>query len=308
MLKVEISGFYDEASPLLDEQLALCKKLGGHYICPREVDKKNIADYTYEEFVEKIKPRLDKAGILFSSIGSPIGKIPWDDDEAFNKQKKQLLELIKIAQEMKCEYIRIFAFYVEDNEKEKAYPTIVKKMKEFLALVKGQGVKLLLEDEKKVYGSAPEEILRLYQDLSDPSLALCFDASNYIQCGHDALEAFHLLKDHISYMHLKDCSKWGVEVPFGLGEGHYEEILQELSEMNYQGFFTLEPHLFWYADLKKKVYLNPLGFITEKNKYKAFRLINKAEKIKYFSFPTRKEVFVWQFTRVQQALNKEAQK
>src|SRR5699024_8464118 len=86
MSQVKISGFYDEVSSKLDDQIALIKEFGEQYLCPRVVDGKNIADYTAAEFARDIKPRLDAAGIKFSSIGSPIGKIGLYDDPAYESQ------------------------------------------------------------------------------------------------------------------------------------------------------------------------------------------------------------------------------
>ena len=53
-----ISGFADEIDMNLDEQLRVVKELGMNYICVRAADGKGIADYTPEEFQEKILPRL----------------------------------------------------------------------------------------------------------------------------------------------------------------------------------------------------------------------------------------------------------
>ncbi|MDE7373639.1 MAG: hypothetical protein K2N18_06215 [Clostridia bacterium] len=110
MGKIAISGFYDEINSNLSTQIATIKELGESYLCPRNLDGKNIADFTFEEFKENVYPVLSKEGIKFSSIGSPIGKVGIDDEEGFAKQKKQLAELVKIAQLMECKYIRIFSF------------------------------------------------------------------------------------------------------------------------------------------------------------------------------------------------------
>ena len=80
MSKFTISGFYDEVSVDLNTQIGEIKQLGESYLCPRSVNGKNIADYTAEEFERDIKPILDKEGIMFSSIGSPIGKVNIDDE------------------------------------------------------------------------------------------------------------------------------------------------------------------------------------------------------------------------------------
>ena len=93
---VKISGFYDEVSSDLETQCKLVKELGETYMCPRKVNGRNIASYTAEEFQREVKPTLDKYGVKFSSIGSPIGKIRWDDDDAYESQLRQLEELVKI--------------------------------------------------------------------------------------------------------------------------------------------------------------------------------------------------------------------
>lgn len=115
MNEITISGFYDEISSALSTQIAVLHELGETYMCPRNVDGKNIADYTFEEFKEKIFPVLKKEGVKFSSIGSPIGKVGIDDEEGFEKQKKQLAELVKIAKLTGCEYIRVFSFFYGDK-------------------------------------------------------------------------------------------------------------------------------------------------------------------------------------------------
>ena len=80
---IKISGFIDEASSLLDEQIAVMKELGQEYICPRTIDKKNITGISFEEFEKNIKPKLVENNIKFSSIGSGIGKIKLYDDASY---------------------------------------------------------------------------------------------------------------------------------------------------------------------------------------------------------------------------------
>ena len=238
MGNITISGFYDEISSKLSAQIGVMHELGETYMCPRNLDGKNIADYTLEEFEDKIYPVLKREGIKFSSIGSPIGKVGIDDEEGFEKQKRQLAELVKIAKLTECGYIRVFSFFYGDRDPDSCHDKVVKRMRELLSIVKGSGVKLLHENEKKIYGDVPERVMKLYRELDDEDLVLCFDASNYIQCDADPVAAFDALKDHVVYYHVKDCSSYKVEVPVGLGEGHYEYII---------GRGALRVH-YWRAD------------------------------------------------------------
>ena len=72
-------------------------------------DGKGIAEYTAEEFAEKLLPRLDEAQVKISSMGSPIGKIQIDSEEDFEKQKAQLEEICKMCNMSGCRYIRMSA-------------------------------------------------------------------------------------------------------------------------------------------------------------------------------------------------------
>ena len=304
MSKITISGFYDEINGGLSAQIAAIKELGESYLCPRNIDGKNIADFTFEEFKEKVYPTLSSVGIKFSSIGSPIGKVGIDDEEGFEKQKKQLAELVKIAQLMECKYIRIFSFYYGKKNPADCHDKVVKRLKEFLNIAKGSGVKLMHENEKKVYGDEPERVLAIYNDIADEDFVLCFDASNYVQCNVNPIKAFDMLKEHVVYYHIKDCSKYKVEVPVGTGEGCYSYILAELVKRNYEGFMTLEPHTFKYSMMKLPIYFIPFMPLILKNYFKAFRLVDKKMGVGFFKHISRKQVFVWQYNNLKKLLKK----
>ena len=56
-------------------------------------------------------------------------------------------------------------------------------------------------------------------------------------------EAYEMLKEHIAYVHIKDCIHAKGVVPAGFGDGHLKEILTDLYRSGYHGFLSLEPHL-----------------------------------------------------------------
>ena len=296
-MKVTISGFYDEVSSNLDEQIALVRELGEKYICPRRIDGKNIADYTAEEFAKSVKPRLDAAGIGFSSIGSPIGKVKIDDEEGFARQLRQLKELAEIAKMMNCRYIRVFSFFVPQNGDAAACrDKVMEKMKKFVEVVEGTDIILLHENEKKIYGDTADRATDVYESVNSPHLKLCYDASNFIQVGENPNEAFEKLKDKVVYYHIKDCDKeTRVEVPMGLGSTDYKKIFDELAELGYEGFMTLEPHTAKYAVARKYVYFIPFARYIVPNFYKAFKYIDEKLGNTNSSVVTRKDVFVLQY-------------
>ena len=72
-----------------------------------------------------------------------------------------------------------------------------------------------------------------------------FDFANFVQAKQDTLEAYELLKDYISYIHVKDARlENGMVVPSGYGDGNVEAILKNLFTNGFDGYLSLEPHLF----------------------------------------------------------------
>ena len=82
-----------------------------------------------------------------------------------------------------------------------------------------------------------------------------FDFANFVQACQDTLEAYDLLKDHIAYIHVKDALlENGNVVPAGFGDGNVEKILFNLFDSGFDGFLSIEPHLFnftGFAGLEK---------------------------------------------------------
>ncbi|MDR2266421.1 MAG: sugar phosphate isomerase/epimerase [Christensenellaceae bacterium] len=298
---VKISGFYDEASLQLDRQITLIKSLGGKYLCPRRINGRGITDFTADEFVRDVWPVLEKNNIKLSSLGSSIGKIPLADDTAYEAQKKKLVELIKIAEHTGCKYIRCFSFFCGEVITKKTGDDVVKKWQGFLSLAEGHDIILLHENEKKIYGDVPERVIELHDRLNHPQMKLCYDASNYIQCGVDARKAFLETKDRTVYYHMKDCLN-GVEVPLGTGSGQILELLEDLISSGYSGFLTLEPHTAKYATFKRLFAFIPFLACTKMGK--VFKQIDKTAGVRRFQKVSREEVFKWQYNNLVEMLKK----
>ena len=296
-MKVTISGFYDEVSLRLDKQIELLNELGEKYMCPRMLDGKNIADYTVEEFVTNVKPRLDAYGIKFSSIGSPIGKVDINDEAGFEKQLTQLAELVKICEVMDCKYIRMFSFFMPKNcDPQKYRDKVLEKLSKYLEVVEGSPVVLLHENEKEIYGDVYERCLDLYQTINHPQFKLIYDASNFIQVGCNPNVAYEAVKEYVVYYHMKDCdAETGVEMPLGLGFTDYKSIFKDLEARGFEGFMTMEPHTQKYALGRRVMGFLPFLKFVKPDFYKGFRKIDKKLGVSLLKKITPKDVFVMQY-------------
>lgn len=303
MSKFIISGFYDEVSSKLLTQLETIKDLGESYLCPRSINGKNISEYTLEEFNKEVQPLLDKYGIKISTIGSPYGKVALDNEGGINDQLAKFVETVKICVSTGCKYIRIFSFFPpKGKDIDSCHDEVVLVLRKFLKLIEGTDIVLVHENEKEIYGDAPHRCIKLYKSINHPQFKLCYDASNYIQCGHDPKEAYEQTKEYTIEYHIKDCAAAKVEVPLGMGEGRYQELLIDLDKRGYEGFVTLEPHTIKYALARIPLFWLPFLGLALKGWRKTFRDIDKKLGYSPFKKVTPKDVFLLQYNNLKKML------
>ena len=249
MAKFILSAFADEASPLLDEQIAALQEEGISLIELRGVDGKNVSNLTLEE-AAAVKAKLDAAGIRLSALGSPYGKanlgVAFDEHLALFKHG---LELCKV---LDCKRIRMFSFYpAEGVSPEDSREEVLRRLEIMLTLAEEAGVQLVHENEKGIYGDNTERNADLLNVFGD-RLGFAFDPANFIQCEVNTLAAYEQLHDRITYMHIKDALLAdGAVVCAGHGDGNVPEILRRLNEeRDGEVILTVEPHLTVFKGLQ----------------------------------------------------------
>lgn len=114
----KISGFADEINDNFDIQLHVLKKLNQQYIEFRSANGKGIAEYSLED-IKKINVKLDSSGINVSAFGSPIGKILIT--EAFEPHFQLFQHIVALAKILETKYIRIFSFFIPNDEDPNKY-------------------------------------------------------------------------------------------------------------------------------------------------------------------------------------------
>ena len=224
-----ISGFSDEIDPKIKTQFTHLKKLGISYFEPRNIDGINISDLT-EDAAKKLKEQMDLFGIKASSIGSPIGKIKITDD--FMPHLEKLKHTITIAKILETNYIRVFSFYLPEHETPESYrEEVISRMRAMTRLAEQEGVVLLHENEKGIYGDIAPRCKGILESVNSPNLRAVFDPANFIQCGQKVYpDAYEMIRPYIVYMHVKDALENGHVVPAGTGEGNWKSLLCALKE------------------------------------------------------------------------------
>ncbi len=269
-----INAFADESSSELMGQIDALRRNNLQGLEIRNVGGKNIADIPMDE-IKEIGKTIKDNGFNVWSIGSRLGKIKITDD--FAPHLDEFKRTIEIAHTLKADYIRLFSFYMPKDEDPTPYrDEVFERMSKFLEASKGSGVKLCHENEKGIYGDIAPRCLEIHKTL--PEFGCIFDPANYIQCSQDTLKSWELLKDYVTYMHIKDCLADGNIVPAGKGVGHLPEILKMYKAQGGKGL-TLEPHLTIFkglAGLEREGEKSQIGAFQYPTKEAAFDIAVKS--------------------------------
>ena len=122
----------------------------------------------------------------------------------------------------------MFSFFVDEKEADQKTDEVIEKLSKMVAYAEKHDVILLHENEKGIYGNIARRCKVLFDRIVSPNFKAVFDFSNFVECAQDTLEAYDMLKEHIVYVHIKDCKNGGGVVPAGYGDGHLKEILGDL--------------------------------------------------------------------------------
>ena len=241
-----IYAFADEASPMMEGQIAAMLRNGLQGVEVRTVDGENVSAITPEK-AKEVRKKLDGAGLTVWSVGSPIGKIDIEKDD-FAAHLDLLRRTVDIAHILGTENIRMFSFYLPAGKQPEAYRSqVMDRLGQMAEICHGTGVTLCHENEKGIYGDMAGRCLEILTER--PDIAGVFDPANFVQCGQDTLEAWALLKDRIKYLHIKDALfADGKVVPAGKGDGNVAFIVKDFLARG--GLcMTVEPHLKVFSGL-----------------------------------------------------------
>lgn len=261
---ITLSGFADEISTDLSEQIRVLKNLDMSYVEMRGVNGKGLVYYTLPE-VREIKQQLDAEGIRLSSVGSPIGKIGIADD--FAPHMDLFKHTVEIAKIMETPNIRMFSFFIPQDQDPSVFRgEVMDRLGQMADYAAASDVVLLHENEKEIYGDNAPRCLEIMKEFYGDHFKAVFDFANFVQCDQDTLEAYEMLKPYISYIHIKDALFGSGEVvPAGHGDGNVAKILSMLKESGYQGFLSLEPHLQQFSGFSALE--NSEGTVQKERKY-----------------------------------------
>ncbi len=149
----------------------------------------------------------------------------------------------RFAAEIGLKDLTVHAGFIPPSNHD-AYGVLLERLRELAAAYADVGMALNLETGQE----SAHELLRFLNDLGVKNVFVNFDPANMILYGSgDPIEAVEMLGRHIRHVHVKDAvlstqpgTKWGDEVPFGVGQVGPRQFLQALTSVGYTGPMCIE--------------------------------------------------------------------
>lgn len=240
-----LSAFADEIDSNPEKQVEVLQSCRIRFIEFRSILGINVLNLTDRQIAE-FESLLQRYDFGISAIGSPIGKVRID--EPFELQLKKLERAIELAKRFNTTNIRIFSFYPAEGETENEWSRwrseVLRRLGELVRIAGANGIRLLHENEHRIYGDSPKRVADLLESIPNSEFAAVFDPANFVFCGCDPWDGWLKCRDRVAHLHIKD---WVHGEPHGrvAGEGHgqVQRILADAVTRGFDGFATLEPHL-----------------------------------------------------------------
>jgi sugar phosphate isomerase/epimerase len=240
-----LSAFADEIGPDPQQQIDALLSCGVRHIELRSIHGTNVLSLTDQQ-VDEFHALLNRHGMRLSAIGSPIGKTRVD--EPFEPQLAKLDRAIALSLRFGTPNIRIFSFYPPEGESADAWPKhrteVVQRLLALSDRAATAGVRLLHENEHRIYGDSPEHLADLLAEIPGPSFEAVYDPANFVFCGYDPWDGWLKTRDRVVHFHIKDWKAGEAHGRIaGEGDGRILDVLRDAVQRGFDGFCTLEPHL-----------------------------------------------------------------
>jgi len=248
-----LSGIADEAGQSIERQIEAHKDLGWNHIEIRNVDGKNLTDLNEVEF-NQVAEKLEKTGMKVCCFASQIANWARKISGNFDIDVKELERAIPRMHCLNTKYIRIMS-YPNDNWKDSDWrKEVMRRLKELARIAEDGGVILVHENCSGWGGLGPKQALDVMETVNSSNLRFLLDTGNKPHREGNPWDIYQEVRDYIVHVHIKDYKgEEGNEFVFpGDGDGQVERIIKNLLSSEYEGGFSIEPHMASVVHLEKK--------------------------------------------------------
>ena len=252
----KLTGFADEASRDLEQQIQATRDLGWSAISARMIGGANIHELPELEFA-RVAERLDEAGIAVPEFGSLIANWGKKIDSDFAITLAEVKRAIPRMKRLGTGIIRIMSYAQEPWGQDQNEAERFRRLREIVTRFADAGLVAAHENCMNWGGFSATHSLRLVEEV--PGLKLIFDTGNPVfQRDRSQAEPYpwqnpfafwESVRDHVVHIHIKDCRNpvgEALEPEYtmpGEGQAMLREILSDALARGYDGWIAIEPHV-----------------------------------------------------------------
>jgi len=245
------TGFADEASRTLAQQIEATKAAGWSSIELRLIDGKNVCDLNDEEW-GAAWAKLQAAGITVAGFGGQIANWGRPITTDFNKDLEELKRSIPHMRQAGVTQIRIMSY---PNDKDTPWPVeqwkeeVFSRLRKLATIAEAEGVILGHENCNGYGGIGPAEYLELAKAVNSPALKLIFDTGNNSQHDGDIESTwrfYQACRREIFHVHIKAYkpdADGKLVTCYPDEDPVQRRILADLKATGYDGWISIEPHM-----------------------------------------------------------------
>ena len=260
-----LTGFADEASQNIDNQIKVTKALGWKNIEARNIQGKNIVDISEEDF-DIVYGKLQEAGVSINCFGSAIANWGKSINDPFEITLNEIKTAVPRMKKLGTKLIRVMSYAILNapaTKEDQMFDERVKRLREMKKIFDDNDITMVHENCMNYGGMGWAYTLDLIEAIQ--GLKLVFDTGNpvfnkdFCKCDvyetdasvgirQDAWEFYTKVKPYIEYIHIKDGyydyqNKKTVFTYPNAGNGYVKEILTDLINSGYDGGISIEPHV-----------------------------------------------------------------
>ena len=232
---------------------------------------------------KRYKKLIENNGLVVSALCGDMGGTHFEKEENNALKVEKTKRIVDLAEYFDTNVVTTHIGSIPDDVNCKKYSVMLKAIAEAGRYAYARGITLAIET-----GPEKADTLKGFIERTDGGVGVNLDPANFTMCTlEDAVKAVPLLKDYIVHTHAKDgrrvdmamdfrdiyrgfseggelgerAAKAYEELPLGQGDVDWDNYLQALKDIGYDGFLTIEreagPHPF--DDIK-----NAISFLKDK--------------------------------------------
>ncbi|MCY3831436.1 MAG: sugar phosphate isomerase/epimerase [Chloroflexi bacterium] len=208
---------------------------------------------TTQDELNSIRQGAADAGLLVAGLVPYTKDMNSAEAQARSRAVAELKRVIDIAVALDCPAIRVFGGHeVAASDQGIALNWLAESLRELGEYAASAGLQLNIENHMDTMATSAEMTMAIVRAVDLPNVGVLYDQANLAFMNSEVYEmAIALQGPRVQHVHVKDFFWHGTDriaAVVGHGIVPWKEIVNSLTRIGYEGFYSLEYERRWYPD------------------------------------------------------------